>query len=115
MVCCIGLDFPPLERGHTATPSQGKGLGDRFVFLTLGVQEADDLRGRRIEEREQLSPDSFERRKLGKSVDVGLGEDFGIQHASFHFELGELLEEGNQDLGDAGRIFAARDQSRMAD
>ena len=37
-----------------------------------------------------------------------------VKDAALHFELGEVLEEGDQDLGDAGRVVAAGDEGGVA-
>jgi hypothetical protein len=97
-----------------ATPPRGKGLGSRLVLLALGVQEADELRGRGGEQREELGADTVEGRQLRQVFHFGLGEELGVKDAALHFELGEVLEEGDQDFGDAGRIVAAGDEGRVA-
>ena len=96
-----------------ATPPRGKGLGGRLVLLTLGVQEADELRGRGGEQREELGADTVEGRQLRQVFHFGLGEQLGVEDAALHFELGEVLEEGDQDLSDAGRVIAASDEGRV--
>ena len=97
-----------------AKPPRGKGLGGRLVLLALGVQEADELRGRGGEQREELGADTVEGRQLRQGFHLGLGEQLGVEDAALHFELGEVLEEGDQDLSDAGRVIAAGDEGRVA-
>ena len=62
----------------------------------------------------ELGADAVEGRQLGERFDFGLGEDLGVEDAGLHFELGEVLEEGDEDLGDARGVLAAGHEGRVA-